>query len=172
MIILISGKNGSGKSLYAEKAACMLSTGEMYYVATMIPYGDEGIARINWHRAQRSGKGFKTIESPYGDISGITGTVLLEDVSNLLANIMFERRLPCPEDETILQISRLCHTADHIIIVSISDFGELSGSDDDTRTYIRLLNDVNLRLMHMADVAIEMDSGVPIVKKGGSLWKY
>lgn len=172
MIILISGKNGSGKSLYAENAACMLSTGEMYYVATMIPYGDEGTSRINRHRAQRSGKGFKTIESPYGDVPGITGTVLLEDVSNLLANIMFEKRLPCPEDETIMQISRLYSTADNLIIVSISDFDELSGSDDDTKAYVRLLNAVNLRLLHMADVAIEMISGVPILKKGGALWKF
>ena len=46
MKILVLGKNDSGKSAYAEKIASNITTGELYYIATMIPYGEDGRLRI------------------------------------------------------------------------------------------------------------------------------
>ncbi len=172
MMMLILGKNGSGKSLYAENAACRLSDGALYYIATMIPYGSEGANRIERHRAQRSGKGFITIEAPYGEATGISGTVLLEDVSNLAANLMFDKKLPSPEDQAVERISRLNSVSANLIAVSISGLDGQGCSDEDTLSYIRLMNNVNRRLELMADVVIEMASGIATIKKGGSLWPY
>lgn len=43
MFALIFGGSGSGKSEYAEKLSCELAQkNEKYYIATMIPYGEEG----------------------------------------------------------------------------------------------------------------------------------
>ncbi|MDR1688478.1 MAG: bifunctional adenosylcobinamide kinase/adenosylcobinamide-phosphate guanylyltransferase [Clostridiales bacterium] len=93
MNALILGANGSGKSVYAEKYISRFSRGALYYAATMIPYGKEGIARIEAHRAQRAALEFITVEKPFcvSEIPFTPGaSVLLEDVSNLLANALFE----------------------------------------------------------------------------------
>ena len=71
-MILIVGTPDSGKSVKAEEVALDLSLDTTrIYLATMIPYGEEGVARINKHKALRAGKGFITIERPR-DIAGIT----------------------------------------------------------------------------------------------------
>ena len=99
MLSVIMGVSGSGKSEYAEDMAVRLADGRgLYYAATMEPYGEEGRARVARHRKQRAGKGFTTLEC-YRDIENIAGmigtdrcrdaTVLLECMSNLLANEMF-----------------------------------------------------------------------------------
>ena len=90
MFILVTGGSGSGKSEFAENIAMKLG-GKMLYVATMKPYDDECLKRIERHRKMRDGKGFRTVEC-YTDLSEITesaDTILLECMSNLTANVMF-----------------------------------------------------------------------------------
>lgn len=95
MLYLVTGGSGSGKSAYAEDLAGKLSGergGNLFYVATMYSYDEEGDARIERHRAQRAGKDFKTIEIPtnFAQVFGTAGDVfLVEDLSNLLANEMY-----------------------------------------------------------------------------------
>lgn len=92
MIHLITGGSASGKSAYAEdwllEAADEAQKGAYIYVATMIPYGRETMAKILRHRRLREGKGFVTMECPRNlagaAIPGNRG-VLLECVSNLAA---------------------------------------------------------------------------------------
>ncbi len=91
-LVVISGKNGSGKSEYAERLLCRVPS-ERYYIATMIPATPENHERIRKHRDRRKDMGFTTLEirhhvaeAPVPDGS----SVLLEDVSNLLANEMFD----------------------------------------------------------------------------------
>ena len=63
MFALIFGGSGSGKSEYAEKLSCELAQkNEKYYIATMIPYGEEGKKRVERHKKLREGKDFYTIE--------------------------------------------------------------------------------------------------------------
>ena len=68
MIHLITGGSASGKSAYAEdwllEAADEAQKGAYIYVATMIPYGRETMAKILRHRRLREGKGFVTMECP------------------------------------------------------------------------------------------------------------
>lgn len=61
MQILLTGGSGCGKSTYAEKLAVRFP-GPRYYLATMRPYDQECLDRIERHRAMRAGKGFETIE--------------------------------------------------------------------------------------------------------------
>ena len=42
MLTLIIGGSGSGKSSFGEELA-QKSNSKLYYLATMIPYGDEGM---------------------------------------------------------------------------------------------------------------------------------
>lgn len=98
-MIVVMGVSGSGKSEYAEnRAAALAGGGPLYYVAAMEPYGEEAARRIRRHRSLRAGKGFTTLEC-YRDIAKVPdmigasrcreATVLVECMSNLLANEMF-----------------------------------------------------------------------------------
>ena len=94
-LILVTGGSGSGKSAWAEKRVIEIGKGPYVYLATMRPQGEEAKERILRHREMRAGKGFVTLER-YTDLDGMIlpadlcgGVVLLEDLSNLLANEMF-----------------------------------------------------------------------------------
>ena len=93
MLTLVIGGSASGKSAYAEKLALSLP-GEHpgIYLATMEPFGREAQERIERHRTMRKNRGFLTVECarnlrqaplPPG------GSVLLEDLGNLVANELF-----------------------------------------------------------------------------------
>ena len=91
MFTLIIGGAASGKSALAERAAQTLP-GEKVYLATMEVFDAESRARVARHRAARAGKGFQTLEQPTAvDLTPLPAeaNVLLEDLSNLLANEMF-----------------------------------------------------------------------------------
>ncbi|MCH5213158.1 MAG: bifunctional adenosylcobinamide kinase/adenosylcobinamide-phosphate guanylyltransferase, partial [Oscillospiraceae bacterium] len=95
MLELITGGSGSGKSEYAENRAMELcgDSEPLIYLAAMKPYGEGAQKRIERHRKLREGKGFKTIEKyiDYADVElPENATVLLECMSNLLANEMFD----------------------------------------------------------------------------------
>lgn len=98
MIFLVLGSPDSGKSEKAESLVMEISgDGKRYYIATMIPFGEEGKKRVAKHRAMREGKGFVTIEYPVRVHEIITriddpdeSTCLLECMSNLVGNEMHE----------------------------------------------------------------------------------
>ncbi len=171
MMMLVLGANGSGKSAYAERVACSLCQGQgrLYYLATMLPFGSEGEQRVKRHRAQREGMGFFTVESPFGKVnSDAMDTVLLEDASNLLANLMFEQKTADGATAALAQIETLRTSCQHIIVVSISGFDANDGGDKETVAYIAALNTLNQQIAKRADVVIEMVSGLPAIQKGVS----
>ena len=90
--ILVVGSNQSGKSRFAEKLISC-TEGKRYYIATMISSTEDNEFHIKKHIKQREGLGFDTHELPYG-FDGLEiesdSVVLLEDVSNLWANLMFD----------------------------------------------------------------------------------
>ena len=112
--VIVCGGSGSGKSEYAEKLACHLAEEEMkrkqmpvtkLYLATMQNDGAEACERIARHRNLRQGKGFATVEAPYGlEVEERYDIILLECVSNLAANLMFGKRMST--DETAEEILR------------------------------------------------------------------
>ena len=161
-IKVILGPNGSGKSLYAEDLAVSCE-GQRLYIATMVPQNQENRRRIEKHRLQRRGKGFITIEEPLCmsciPVSG-DSVILLEDVSNLVANRIFGKYPGTfrPVLEDILALAERCRT---LIAVSISgmDPEEYEG---ETADYIRTLNALNEQLIARASRAVEMRDGIPV----------
>ena len=197
MNILILGGSGSGKSERAEEAAVSLSGGEnLWYLATMRRDGDEADARIGRHRALRQGKGFVTIEKPVlaGEIAERqdvrSGTVLLECLSNWVANELF----PLPADgledpfgqpEGAVDylyrrleggISELMAACKNLVIVSNDIFSEglLHGDGKDDiyiQSYLRVLGLLNQYIAKKADKVYEVAVGIAIARKGEA-WPF
>ena len=165
MLILIMGKNSSGKSVFAEQMAVDFQK-TRYYIATMKPYGDSGMARVYKHQKQRAGMGFTTLERPY-NVSGAdippNTVALLEDVSNLLANAMFEKHADAAE--VLADITALCSRTHCVVAVTISEF-ENGTYDEETLRYMRALAWLNEQLWQLAKVVVEMKEGLPIYRKG------
>lgn len=164
-LILISGENGSGKSVFAEKTASSFG-GKLYYIATMIPETADDHARIEKHKKQREGLGFTTLELPYGfsDVKFKTDPViLLEDVSNLLANNIFEKKKTA--DEVFDDIQSLAEKCKVVVAVTISGLKN-DGYDEETAMYIDSLNKINKRLYDKASAAVKMIDGKPVFIKG------
>lgn len=165
IFVLISGSNNSGKSVCAERLVAG-TTGARYYLATMLPCTQENHRRIEKHRAQRQGLGFETIECPYqvGNVPvSPEGVVLLEDVSNLLANAVFEKGGNA--DSVYRDICALADRCRILVAVTIADLKN-DGYDEETVAYINDLNEINRRLFHKATVAISMQDGTAVYQKG------
>ena len=107
-MILITGGSGSGKSEYGEYRVMEEQMPLRFYVACMEVYGEEGRRKVERHRALRAGKGFVTLERPRG-LSGLSlkgegkKAVILECVSNLAANAMFEKEGIQPDTEELAE---------------------------------------------------------------------
>ncbi len=145
MKALVIGGGGSGKSEFAENLTASLGHTKTY-IATMRPYGAEARGRIERHRRARAGKGFKTVER-YADIKSLdlNGTVLLECMSNLLANEMF-RTGGTGENayaEITNGIDTLAKKCDNLIIVTNEIFSDGIEYDADTSAYMRVLGRIN-----------------------------
>ena len=164
-LILVSGANSSGKSALAEQLT--VRAGERrYYLATMIPETDENRRRIEKHVRRRAGLNFRTIECPYRvSDSGIPAgaSVLLEDVSNLLSNVMFEK--DGDRKSVLSDICTLREQCGTLVAVTISGL-KSDSYEGGTAAYIAALNTLNEELSRLADVDIRMEAGKPIFRKG------
>ena len=166
MTVLIVGYPESGKSELAEDMVMeMASPGERVYLATMIPFGDEGASRIERHRKMREGKGFETIEAPFDVASAIEEkgdcadrTVLLECLSNLAANELFERHesADAAADKIVSDIARLKELVRDLVIVS-NHYEIKEDFDEETMMYARILDAVNDRIGAIADKVIRIE---------------
>ena len=158
MLTLIIGPNNSGKSAYAESIIADLESTKRYYIATMIPYGEEGQARVKKHLKMRANLGMETIEDPYlekvDDIAN-GADVLLEDVSNLVANRLFEKG-PEACDNIVKEILLLNEKVSNLVVVSIGGIVD-EGYDEETVDYITRLNQINEELMELAEQVINRE---------------
>lgn len=179
MLELVTGGSGSGKSEYAEGAAVAAHEkhfgGKLYYIATMYPYDEECLQRIDRHRNMRSRKGFSTIEC-YTHLEEVTiesrDVVLLECMSNLLANEMYskEGRIKCGDgqvQEAILwPLFELSEQAAHLVVVTNEVFSDGAEYEEETGRYLRLLGKLNCEIGKKADKVTEVVCGIPVVRKG------
>ena len=166
MTVLIIGYPESGKSELAENMVMeMASPGERVYLATMIPCGDEGAARVERHRKMREGKGFETIEAPFDVASAIEEkgdcadrTVLLECLSNLAANELFERHesADAAADKIVSDIARLKELVRDLVIVS-NHYEIKEDFDEETVMYVKTLDALNDRIGAVADKVIRIE---------------
>lgn len=95
MMTVVTGGSGSGKSAFAEDKIVSFGPAKRIYIATMHPYDEESHKRVARHQKMRAGKGFETVEC-YTGLKNLdfpeNAVVLLECMSNLAANEMFEEK--------------------------------------------------------------------------------
>ena len=167
MLTIIIGGSGSGKSAFAERLAADLP-GTRIYLATMAAGDPESLERIARHRQQRRGLGFETLERPL-DLEGAElpadANVLLEDLSNLLANEMFS-----PEgggmDAVRRGLDALIRRCRNLTVVSNEIFSGGTEYEGETLAYMQNLAKLNRCLAERADLAVEVVCGLPNVLKG------
>ena len=196
MIVLVLGRPDSGKSKMAEDIVMRLAEGldpdaarsgasghagavspaassgmDKLYIATMIPFGEEGNRRIEKHRKMRAGKGFLTVEK-YTEVDSLIGEIrdlggkccLLECMSNLVGNEMHDpRNLSLPDEdleklitEEVLALGKSCG---HLVVVANCFLTEDESYDDETRRYVRIADHVNEILKDCADETCELAEG-------------
>jgi adenosylcobinamide kinase / adenosylcobinamide-phosphate guanylyltransferase len=117
----VLGGARSGKSAYAERLA--LELGEpVLYVATATPSDEEMAERIRSHRARRPA-GWRTLEAPLHVSArvmaeiGDARTVLVEDLTLLLSNLMLEDAAR-GEERALADVEALLQVPANIILVS------------------------------------------------------
>lgn len=170
MLTLVIGGGASGKSEYAEELFSALE-GTKYYIATMMPYGEDSLARIEKHRKARRDRGFCTVEH-YTDLKELSlpsrGAVLLECLGNLTANELFYKRISekSASDAVLQGIEALSDQSDSLVVVTNEVFSDGNAYDDGTLAYIRALGLINRELAKRSDAVIEVVCGIPVVLKG------
>lgn len=177
MMILVTGGSGSGKSEYAENRIVELAKDcDRYYIATMQVYDEEGQRRIARHRQMRSGKGFATIEQQTDIEKAIekmqagspnNRAALLECMSNLVANEMFEDGIVNNKEEVVKKIiagmRQLKESVAHLVVVSNNVFEDGIVYDQTTMDYIEAIGQINGQLAKMADEVVEVVVGIPVI---------
>lgn len=185
MFHIITGGSGSGKSGYAEDTICRMKeetkSRYLYYIATMIPYGEETGKKIQRHRKLREGKGFETLECFTG-LSHLTEDkrwfskkrqaegicVLLECMSNLAANEMYEKSGSGKNAaDTILRgVKELKEKCRGLTVVTNEVFSSMPISSGEMDDYLRILGEVNCRMAQEADKVTEIVYGIEVKIKG------
>ena len=167
MLTLVIGGAGSGKSAFAEALVQKLP-GRRVYLATMSCSDEESRARILRHRRQRAGGGFETVErcTGVGQAPVPEGAnVLLEDLSNLLANELYS-----PEGggaEAVLRgLAELGGRALNLTVVTNEVFSGGSDYGEESLRYLLRLAELNRHLAAGADLVVEVVCGLPNVLKG------
>ncbi len=180
MLYLVTGGSGSGKSAFAERLAAKeyalrKLAGKKYYIATLYPGKDEeNLARIQRHRLMRREMGFETVEC-FHHLEKVTAggqdLVLLEDLSNLLANEMYLDGGGIRQDGEDVKgivepILRLASLAGCMIVVGNEIFSDCAETDEETKRYLRLLGKIHTELAACADGVVEVVYSIPLWKKG------
>lgn len=172
-MIVVTGGSGSGKSAYAEEQILKFGERKRYYIATMENRDAESQKRVNRHRAMRADKKFVTVECPY-DLQKVqleeSGVVLLECMSNLVANELFLKdgmaNIAQTVDKIMDGIACLQKQSCHLVVVTNEVFSDGMEYDEWTRQYIRCLGMVNQRLSQLADRVTEVVYSIPVQQKG------
>ncbi len=172
MMAVVTGGSGSGKSAFAEDKILSLGQGKRFYIATMHPYDEESYKRVERHRKMRAGKGFETVEC-YTGLENLEfpedAIVLLECMSNLAANEMFEESGAGADTvEAVLRgVRKLKSQVRHLVIVTNEIFPRQLPMREIPIRYQEYLGKINQKLGEMADQVVEVVYGIPIWHKGG-----
>lgn len=184
MLYLVTGGSGSGKSEYAEKLICNLCRqkggGEKYYIATMIPYGEETKKKIQRHREMRKEKSFHTREC-YLHLRAFVQEefvqkeekisdrrfALLECMSNLVANELFEKdgagaeRLMREITEGVRLLTESC---EDVVVVTNEVCSESAEDPPEMMFYKQVLAGINCQLAEKAVQMTEVVYGQPALQ--------
>ena len=170
MLTIVTGGSGSGKSAFAEDKVLSFGEAQRIYIATMHPFDEESHKRIERHRKMRAGKGFETIECYTGlkDVKlPADCVVLLECMSNLVANEMFEEQ--GAHEQTVSEITagvdNLIRQAAHVVIVTNEIFSDAVVFDGEMDSYLEYLGKINQAIAKRADEVVEVVYGIPVYYK-------
>ena len=167
MLHVITGGSGSGKSAFAEQQVLNAGEKKRIYIATMIPYGEDGRQRVERHRELRKEKQFETMEC-YKQLAALQipehSVVLLECMSNLVANEIFESDGAHEHTvEAVMEgIRHLLNHVDQLIIVTNEIFSDGISYDSEMQNYLQALGTVNQRMAELADQVTEIVYGIPV----------
>lgn len=171
MLIFVYGGSGSGKSEYAEGLVVESGLTSRTYVATMEPYGEAAEARIARHRSLRAGKGFETVEC-FRELASLSlprgGAVLLEDLTNLLANEWFGGEQSDAAGRVLDGLAHLAETAALTVVVANDLFTGGQTYDWETERYLEALSAVHREAAARADAVYEVVCGIPLRWKGAA----
>ena len=174
MTVFISGGAKCGKSSFAQDLAVALAgDGKRYYVATMIPTGEEDMDRIRRHIADRDGMGFETVEC-FKDIMAVAktdGTFLVDSVTSLVQNSLFPADKNYEMDrnganrcaDALIQFAR---TVRHAVFVSDYIYSDAEAFSESTEMYRKCLANIDRRLAAVCDTVVEVSAGQLIIHKG------
>ncbi|MGV3024533.1 bifunctional adenosylcobinamide kinase/adenosylcobinamide-phosphate guanylyltransferase [Clostridium thermobutyricum] len=178
MIIFICGGSKSGKSALGESFSKNLhKEGELIYLATMKPTGEEDLKRIENHKKDREGTNFLTYEileniEKAEEIIKEKDTVLLDSITSLLANEMFKEKIIFNIEEKIIKgIEILSEKAKNLVIVSDYIFNDSIVYDSITESYRKSLGIINCNIAKLSDVAIEASYSLMSIYKGEEILK-
>ena len=177
MTYFISGGAKCGKSSLAQDLTVALSKGgKHYYVATLIPSGNEDDVRIQRHLADRDGMGFETVECFLNIMECLqtadkNGAFLVDSVTSLIQNSLF----PVEKNyEMDLEAANRCAdelvqfacTVRHAVFVSDYIYSDAERYSESTEMYRKCLADIDRRLAKACDTVIEVSAGQLIIHKG------
>lgn len=176
MTIFLSGGVRSGKSSLAQKLALQLSSGNHYYVATMIPVDDDDRERIRLHLLDRQNMDFQTIEQGRAIENCIEGmnadaTVLLDSVTALLMNELYRKERNYIPDETAAKritagLDAIMQRVSNVVFVSDYLFSDAFLYDSSTEMFRKSLGAIHRHLAQKCDTVIEVSSGNTTIHKG------
>ena len=184
-LTFISGGVRSGKSTYAEKILTDAKRAEnrLVYIASGTGTDDEMKQRIAKHQRDRADFNWQTIEQPVNLAKIIPfiqhGDFILWDcMTTWLANELYEgwetgaaciQKPNCMEvkaQQLFVSLQQILSKAIHVVIVSNEVFSDISSSHRETEIYREWLGRLHQQVVAMADVAIEIEGGIPIYWKG------
>ena len=164
MMILVTGGSGSGKSAFAEDCVVSFGKTDRIYIATMYPFDEESRKRVQRHRKMRQGKGFETVDKIRLPENC---TVLLECMSNLVANEMFQEEGAHENTvEAVLKgVRHIREQAGNLVIVTNEIFSEAADYQGETGLYQEYLGQINQKIAEIADQVVEVVYGIPVYHK-------
>lgn len=173
-IILITGGQRSGKSVYAEKLALSLSPSPVY-IATAHVWDDEFASRVMRHKQRRGPQWHNIEEEKFLSRHDISGKVAVVDCVTLwCTNFFFDRdageRQPTV-DEALEEIKEefdkfVNQDATFIFVTNEIGSGEVSGNAVQRR-FTDLQGWMNQYVAARADEVVLMVCGIPVRVKGG-----
>lgn len=167
MLIVVTGGSGSGKSAYAEQLVLEQGDYRRYYIATMRPWDEECVKKIERHKTMRAAKQFETVEC-YEDLHKVSpepnSVILLECMSNLVADEFYREEADRfhVAEHIMKGVDHLLERAKALILVTNEVFSDGVVYDEETDAYERVLALLNRELARRADRAIEVVYGIPI----------
>lgn len=176
-LIYISGGSRSGKSRYAEQRALEL-LGPRTYIATCPMIDEEMDERISCHRSRREAHGWLTLEEPLALAQALhdclDSSVVLVDcltlwINNLLYNAQQEQADISEEDidAFCVEVVEASRQGERTVIFVTNELGMgLVPADYTSRHYRDLVGRCNQTLASLADEAVFVVSGCPLILKG------